>query len=80
MLGSQVFQNVDCGRDHLAFSILHWLGQPKLVEEHLAKLPGRVDVELFSSESVDLLCSGITLLLEIDCHMAESRRVNLHAG
>ena len=41
----QLFQNVLCGGDDLSLAVLHGLGEKHFVEENVAELLGRVDVE-----------------------------------
>ena len=46
VLGGEAFEHIDRGRNCFALAILHRLRQIELVEEHVAELLGRVDVEL----------------------------------
>ena len=80
MLNRQVFENIDRGRDRLALAILHRLGQPEFGEEHLPKLPRRVDIELLACQSMDFPRPGVALLLQFHRHAAERRSIDLHAG
>jgi len=51
MLLGEFLQNILRGRDHLALAILHRLRQEHLVEENIAQLFGRVDVEAMAGVS-----------------------------
>ena len=50
----QLFEDVLRGGDDLALAVLHRLGQEHLVEEDVAELLGRVDVEAVAGLLVDL--------------------------
>ena len=60
----QLFQDVDRGRNGFAFAVLHRLGQIHLVEEHVAQLLGRIDVELDPAEFVDFAGLGVDFALQ----------------
>src|ERR1700734_283043 len=61
MLLGEFFENVLCSGDNLALAVFHRLGKEHLVEQNIAKLFGRVDVETMTGVSVDALGEVIYL-------------------
>ena len=80
VLGGEAFEHIDGGGDGLALAVLHGLGQVELVEEHVAELLGRVDVELGAALLPDVagLLAGVAL--EALRHFGEDFGVDLDAG
>ena len=54
----QLFQHIHGGRNHLAPPILDGLGQVHFVEQHIAQLLGRIDVEAMAGALEDLLADA----------------------
>ena len=80
VLGGKPLQHIDGGRDGLALAVLHRLGQIQFVKEHVAKLLGRVDVELEARLVVDLARLGFDLVLQPLRHFRQHLAVELDAG
>ena len=79
MLG-EFFEDVLRGGDDLALAVLHGLGELHLVEEDVAELLGRVDVEAISGLGVDALGEGVHLDGEARGHGGEDAGVDADAG
>ncbi len=80
MFGGQAFEHIDRGRNRLALAVLHRLGQIQLVEEHVAQLLRRIDVELSSAVLVDLVRFGVDLALQARRHFSQSCTIDLDSG
>ena len=66
MLTQPLFENILRGRDDFALAILHRLGQQHLIEEDVAELFGRVDVEAMPGVSTHGGASlGVDALSEV---------------
>ena len=76
----EAFEDIDRRRDRLAFAVLHRLGQVELVEENVAELLGRIDVEFDAGEPVNFFGLGVNLALQAGRHFGESAGIDLHAG
>ncbi len=61
MVRRQPFQNINRCRNGPAFAVLHRLRQIELVEQHIAKLLGRIDIEFLAAAFVDFFGFGINL-------------------
>ena len=76
----QVFQHIDGGGNGLALAVFHRLGQIHFVEEHVAQLLRRIDVELGSGELVDFACLGLDFALQPRRHLFQNFAVDLDPG
>ena len=79
MLSGQSFEHVHRGRDCLALAVLERLGQVELVEQHIAELLRRVDVELEAALFVDLARLCLDLALQPLRHLGQHFAVELDA-
>ena len=61
MVLGQVFEDVLRGGDDLSLAVLQRLGEVHLVEQHVAELLGRVDVEAVAGAGVDTLGEVVNL-------------------
>ena len=73
----EFFQHIDRGGDRLALAVLHRLGQVQLVEEHVAELLGRIDVEFDAGVLVDLARLRGDLALQIASTLFASAGVSI---
>ena len=80
MVVGELFEDVLRGGDDLALAVLHGLGQAHLVEEDVAELLGRVDVEAVAGVGVDALGEVVDLDGEAGGHLAEDGGVDADAG
>src|ERR1700733_4722845 len=72
----EVFKYVLRGRDGLALAILHGHGETQVLEEHFAKLLGRVDVEPAAGQTVDALADAFEFLPESRGKTIKDRRID----
>src|SRR3954464_12084973 len=79
MLRGKAFQHIDGGGDLLAFSVLHRDGKVQLVEENVAQLLRRIDVELDTGFFVNVASLRGTFALKTATHVVQHVAVNLHA-
>ncbi len=54
MIFGESFENIDGGRYSAAFAVFHRLGQIQFVEENVAELLGRTNIEFASGKLVDI--------------------------
>ncbi len=80
VLGREIFQNVHRRRDHLALAVLHRLGQVQFVEENVAQLLGRIDVEFCPGLFVDLAGFDRTLAVQTHGKLTEDGGIDLDPG
>ena len=80
MAGGQLFQNIDRGRNHLAFAILYWLRKIQSVEQHITKLLGRIDIEFRPAALINFLGFGFDLGFQSLRHFAQSCPIDCHTG
>ena len=80
VLAGQPLQHIHRGRNGLALAILDRLGQVQLVEQHVAQLLGRIDVELEARLVVDLARLGLDLALQPLRHFRQHIAIELDAG
>ena len=80
VLGGQAFEHVHGGGDSFPFAVFHRLGQVELVEQNVAKLLGRVDVEFLSGKLVDLPRHRLAIAIQPLGHGGQHVAINLHAG
>ena len=77
MLDGEYFQNINrCGYG-FSFAIFHRLGQRQLVEQHVAELLGRADVELRPRQRVNLFGLGLAFAVEPLRHLGQNVAINL---
>ena len=79
MLG-QLFQHILRGGDDLALAVLGGLGEKHPVEEHVAELLGRVEIEAMAGGGEDALGERVHLDGEAGGHGGEDSRVDADAG
>jgi len=79
MLG-EFFEDILRGGDDLALAVLGGLGEKHPVEEHVAELLGRVEIEAMAGGGEDALGEGVHLDGETRGHGGEDRRVDADAG
>ncbi len=79
MLG-EFFEDVLRGGDDLALAVLAWLGEKHFVEEHVAKLLGRVEIEAVAGLLEYLFGEGVHFDGEARGHGGEDSRVDADAG
>ncbi len=75
----QLFQHVLRRRHHLALAILHRLRQIHLVEQHIAQLLRRIDVESMPRLLENLLAHPLHLRRQRSRHQVQHSRVDAHA-
>jgi hypothetical protein len=80
VMRGEVFEHVLRGGDDLALALLGRLGQVHLVEEHVAELLGRVDVEAVAGAGVDALGEVVDGDGEARGHLAQQIGVDADAG
>ena len=80
VLGGQTLQHIDRGRDRLALAVLDGLGQVQPVEEHVAQLLGRIDVELEVAPGVNLARLHADVVVQPPRHVGKHVAVELDAG
>ena len=76
----EVFEDVLRGGDDFALAVLEWLGEIHLVEEDVAELLGRGDVEAMAGRGVDALGEVVDLHAEACGLLAEEVEVDADAG
>ncbi len=76
----QLFEHILRRRNHLALAVLERLGQAHLVEEHIAELLRRLDIEAMSRLREDLLADAVNFRAESDRHLVQHRGIDAHAG
>ena len=79
MISCQRFEHIDGGGNCLAFSVLHRLGQIELVEKHIPKLAGRIDIEVASSLFVNFARFDFNLVLQPRRHLRKRLAIYLHS-
>src|ERR1700733_2985425 len=80
MLFREAFEDIDAGRYLLSLAILHRNREAELVEEDVAELLGRVDVELERATFVNVDRLRVGFALQLYGHLAERGWIDLHAG
>src|SRR5580704_14700553 len=80
VIGGQALEHIDGGRDGFPFAVLHGLGQVEFVEEDVAELARRVDVEFEAAMAVDLPGLGVDFPPQARGHAGQGRGVDLHSG
>ena len=80
VLARQPFEHIDRRRYGLALAVLDRLRQVQLVEQHVAQLLRRVDVELHARQLVDLPRQRLRVALQPLRHLRQHVAVELHAG
>ncbi len=78
MLG-EFFEDVLRGGDDLALAVLRGLGKKHPVEEHVAELLGRVEIEAMARAGEDALGEGVHLDGEARGHGGEDSRIDADA-
>ena len=64
MVGGQTFEHIDRGRNGFPLPYFTGFGQIQFVEEDVAQLLGRIDIELSSRRVVNLFAFGIDFVLQ----------------
>ena len=75
----ELLQHVLRGGDDLALAVLGGFGEIHLVEEHVAELLGRVEIEAVAGGGEDALGEGVHLDGEAGGHGGEDRGVDADA-
>ena len=75
----QLFEHIHGRGDYLAASVLDGLGQVHFVEQHVAQLLGRIDVEAMAGARKDLLAHPLHLYGQPLAHVGEHGTVDAHA-
>ncbi len=76
----ELFEDVLRGGDDFALAVLHGLGEVHFVEEDVAELLGRVDVEAVAGFGEDALGEGVHVDGEARGHGGENGGVDADAG
>ena len=79
MLG-ELFEDILRGGDDLALAVLRGLGEHHPVEEHVAELLGRVEIEAMAGGGEDALGEGVHLDGEARGHGGENAGVDAYAA
>ncbi len=76
----QLFEHIHGGRNYFAPSVLHGLGQVHFVEQHIAQLLGRIDVEAMAGALENLFADPVHLHRQPVRHGGEDPPIDAHAG
>ena len=80
MILGKGFENIDGGRYNSSFAIFDRLRQIHPVEQNVAELPGRADVELHASRFVDFFCLHADFAFEFCRHFGKRGGVDFYSG
>ena len=80
VLFGEAFEDIDGGGDFFTFAVFDGDGEAEFVEENVAELLGRVDIELEIATGIDIAGLGVGFALEFDGHFSEDGAVDSYAG
>ena len=80
MAGREFFQDINRRGDRFSFAVFRRLRKIQLVEQHVAELLRRIDVEFRSAAVVNFLGLDLNLSFQPLRHFAERAAINGNAG